>query len=356
MLDRLTQLRQAIRALDLAAFLVSATPNLRYLLGFSGSNGIGLITSDQCFFVTDWRYREQARHEVRDAEIVIAFRDLLGALKKRYAMPDGARLGFEAHYMNFRMFAQLRKLFSQVKLTATEYVVEKIAVRKSAPEIATIRRAADVSCRVWEQVLPMIQPGVEESDIAAEISYRGRKLGADRDAFEPIVASGWRSAWPHGLSSHKVLAAGEMVVIDFGFAVDGYPADLTRTVALGDPGEQLRRAYQVVLQANELARERIRPGQIGAELDGLVRDFITSQGLGQAFTHSLGHGLGIDVHTLPRIGPTSRDEIPADAVVALEPGVYLAGAGGVRIEDDVLVTVTGCEVLTPIPRELICVA
>lgn len=356
MLDRLTLLRQAIGALDLTAFLVSATPHLRYLLGFSGSNGIGLITSDQCFFVTDWRYREQAKQEVRDAEILIAFRDLLGALKKRSVLDDGARLGFEAHHLNFRMFSHLRKLFSTVRLTATEYVIERIAMRKTAEEIEASRRAATISCDVWEQVLPLILPGVKESDIAAEISYRGRKLGADRDAFEPIVASGRRSSLPHGLSSHKALAAGEMVVIDFGFEVNGYPADLTRTIALGDPGAPLRHAYDVVRQANALAREYIRPGQKGAELDGVVRDFISSQGLGEAFMHSLGHGLGIDVHTLPRIGPTSRDEIPAGAVVTLEPGVYLAGVGGVRIEDDVLVTETGCEVLTPVPRELICVA
>lgn len=354
MLDRLTLLRQAIRALDLSAFLVSSMAHLRYLMGFSGSNGIGLITSDQSFFVTDWRYREQAKQEVRNGEILIAFRDLFGVLKERNVLAIGERLGFESHHLNFRMFSHLRKAFPHVKLTATEFVVEKIAMRKAPQEIDAIRRAVAISCRVWEEVLPMIKPGVKESEVAAEISYRGRKLGADKDAFEPIVASGWRSALPHGISSHKPLAAGDMVVIDFGFVVDGYPADIARTIALGEPGERLRHAYEVVRQANALARERIRPGNKGAELDKLVRDFITTHGLGEAFSHSLGHGLGIDLHGLPRIGPSSQDEIPVGAVVTLEPGVYLAGVGGVRIEDDVLVNETGCEVLTPIPRELIC--
>jgi Xaa-Pro aminopeptidase len=355
MLDRLTLLRQSFHELKLTAFLVSSTSNLRYLFGFTGSNGIGLLTESQTFFVSDWRYREQASQEVQNAEILIAFRDLLGALKEKGALRPTDRLGFESHHLNFRTFSHLRKTFPDLRLTATEHVIEKIAVRKTSEEIAAMRRAVDISVKVWDEVLPMIKAGVREADVAAEFSYRGRKSGADRDAFEPIVASGLRSALPHGISSKKLLAPGEVVVIDFGFVVDGYPSDITRTIAIGKPGERMMKAYEHVRHANLLAQERIRPGQKGKELDKVVRDYLGEHGLAEAFSHSLGHGLSLDVHSLPRIGPTSEDLISCGAVVTLEPGVYLADAGGIRIEDEVVVTETGCEVLTPITRELICV-
>jgi Xaa-Pro aminopeptidase len=361
MLDRLTLLRQSIRDLNLTAFLISSPSHLRYLFGFTGSNGLGVISSDQAFFVTDWRYREQAKQEVRDAEILIADRNMFSALRERGVLRVGERLGFESHHLSFRMFSYLRTTFSGIKLTATEHVIEKISMRKTSAEIDAIRRAAVIAMRVWDAVLPMIKPGVRESEIAAEMAYRGRRLGADREAFEPIVASGWRSALPHGISSSKKLEMGEMVVIDFGFIVDGYPSDITRTIALGEPDKRLKNAYEVVRQASALAQENIRPEQKAVELDKVVRDFLSAQGLGEAFTHSLGHGLSLDVHGLPRIGPTSKDVIPDGAVVTLEPGVYFSGdetklpLGGVRIEDDVLVAGSGCEVLTPIPRDLICV-
>jgi len=354
--DRLTLLRQSLRALNLTAFLVSSPSHLRYLFGFTGSNGIGLITSNQSFFVTDWRYREQAEQEVHDAEVLSAFRDLFAALKERNLLRVGERLGYESPHLNCAMFAHLRKTFPQIGLTGTQFVVEKIAARKSPEEIDAIRRAIAISARVWDEVLPLIKPGVKESEIAAEMVYRGRKLGADREAFEPIVASGWRSALPHGVSSHKVIQPGDMVLIDFGFVVDGYPSDITRTIAAGQPDKRLKHAYEVVRQANALALARIRPGYKGLEFDMVVRDYMISQGLGEAFNHSLGHGLGIGLHSWPRLGPTSEDQIPVGAVVTIEPGVYLPGVGGVRIEDDVLVTESGGELLTPIPRDLICVA
>jgi Xaa-Pro aminopeptidase len=353
--DRLSLLRQAIRELKLTAFLISSTVNLRYLFGFTGSNGLGLITQEHVFFVTDWRYREQAKQEVHNAEILITYRDLIGELKERNAMPAIGRAGFESHHLNFRMFSHLHKTFPNVRLVATEHVVEKIAVRKIPAEIDAIRRAIAISVNVWNEVLPLIKPGMREADIAAEMSYRGRKLGADREAFEPIVASGARSALPHGLSSKKILEAGDMVIIDFGFVVDGYPSDITRTIAIGEPDERLKKAYEHVRRANELAQERIRPGYKGKEFDKIIRDYLGEHGLAEAFSHSLGHGLSMDVHALPRMGPTSDDLIPEGAVVTLEPGVYLPDLGGIRIEDDVLVTENGCEVLTPIPRDLLCV-
>jgi Xaa-Pro aminopeptidase len=355
MQDRIDRVRLQMRETGLTAFLVSSLTNLRYLFGFTGSNGMGLITSDLCFFMTDWRYRDQVVEEVREAEILIAYRDLVAALKDRQVLKIGDRLGFEAHHLSFRLFSQLRKSFTDVQLAPTEHLVEKIAAVKEPQEIARIRQAATLACAVWDQILPFIRRNATEADITAEILYRARKLGSETDAFEPIVASGPRAALPHARSSHRRLQAGDVVLIDYGGVVAGYAADVTRTVAIGEPPVQLRQAHQAVKEANQLACESIRPGMKASDLDGVARKYLESCGLQEQFSHSLGHGLGLDVHSLPRIGPESNDLIPANAVVTIEPGVYFPGMGGVRIEDDVLVTEAGGEVLTPISRELIVV-
>ena len=209
---------------------------------------------------------------------------------------------------------------------------------------------------VWEQILPFIRPGVCESEIAAEMIYRSRKLGSETEPFEPIVASGPRSALPHAHSSSRRLQAGDFVVIDFGCVVNGYASDVTRTVAIGEPPAKLRQAYFAVKEACRLACEAARPGMEGIELDGVARQYLDACGFKEQFNHSLGHGLGLDVHSLPRLGPESKDVIPDFAVVTIEPGVYFPNLGGVRIEDDLLVTAAGNEVLTPISRELFIIA
>jgi Xaa-Pro aminopeptidase len=286
---------------------------------------------------------------------LIVRRDLLAALKDHQALPIGAVLGFEAQHLSFRLFSHLRKQFANIKLVATEHIVEKIAIPKEPKEIACMRKAAAMTCAVWDQLLPLLRRGVTEADLAAEILYRGRKLGSETDAFEPIVASGPRGALPHARSSPRRLQPGDFVVIDYGCVVEGYAADVTRTVAVGEPPPQLLKAYMAVKAACKLACEVIRPGMKGSDLDKVARDLLDSHGFKEQFNHSLGHGLGLDVHALPRIGPESNDIIPAQAVVTIEPGVYFPGLGGVRIEDDVLVTETRSEVLTPISRELFVV-
>lgn len=355
MLDRINRVRAQMRQADVSAFLVTALPHLRYLFGFTGSNGLGLITSDLCFFVTDWRYRDQAQAEVRHAEILIVYRDLLAALKEKKILPDGCRLGFEAQHLNFRLFAQLQKNFEKIKFISTEHFIEKIAIPKSPNEIASLRQAGAMACAVWDQLLPCIRPGVAESDLAAEIIYRSRKLGSEIEPFDPIVASGPRSALPHGRSTSRRLQAGDFVVIDYGCVVDGYASDVTRTIAVGEPPAKLRQAYFAVKEACRLACEAARPGMEGMQLDQTARQYLESCGFKEQFSHSLGHGLGLDVHSLPRLGPESKDVIPANAVITIEPGVYFPELGGVRLEDDLLVTATGNEVLTPMARDLFVV-
>jgi Xaa-Pro aminopeptidase len=344
-----------MREAGMTVFLVSALAHLRYLFGFTGSNGMGLITSDLCFFVTDWRYREQAAEEVHHAEIVIVRRDLLAPLKERQLVKAGDQIGFEAQHLSFRLFSQLHKLVNGVKFIATEHLVEKIAIPKEPGEIASLRRAGAMAGAVWDQVLPFIRRGAAESDIAAEILYRARKLGSENEAFDPIVASGPRGALPHARSSKRLLQPGDFVVVDYGCVVEGYAADVTRTVAIGEPPARLRQAHAAVQKACELACEAARPGMKGIDLDGVARKYLDACGFKDEFNHSLGHGLGLDVHSLPRLGPESQDIIPANAVITIEPGVYFPGLGGVRIEDDLLVTESGNEVLTPMSRELFVV-
>lgn len=353
--DRIERLRARMRELGLTAFLITAPVNLRYLFGFTGSNGMGLITSDLCFFATDWRYRDQIREEVRNAEILVVQRDLLAAFKNRQILKSGDRLGFEAPHLSFRLFTHVRKLFPNLKLVATEQIIEKIAVPKSPAEIAKLKQATAMACAVWDQVLPLLRRDATEAEIAAEILYRARKLGSETEAFEPIVASGPRSALPHAHSSRRRLQPGDFVVIDYGCVAGGYAADVTRTIAVGEPPAELRRAYDAVKEACKLACETARPEMTGKELDEVSRKYLEFCGYKEHFSHSLGHGLGLDVHSLPRIGPDSNDVIPANAVVTIEPGVYFPGLGGVRIEDDLLIADVGSEVLTPISRELFIV-
>ena len=355
MANRLQQLRAKMQELDLDAFLISSVTNLRYLFGFSGSNGLALVTESHCLFITDRRYRDQVQQEAQGAEIHIAQGNLFEPLKSSQRVEAGKRLAFEANHLTFRNFSRLQKLLPKAKLVAAENIIEEITIPRLPHEVEKIRQACAIAARVWEEILPMIGIGMAELDLAAEISYRCKKAGADGDAFEPIVASGWRSALPHGLASRKTLQPGELVVIDFGCSVDGFKSDVTRTIALGEPKAQQRHMVDTVLQANRVAREALHAGMEAVELDKIARKFLAANGYKKEFSHSLGHGLGLDVHSLPRIGERSADSIPQYCVVAIEPGVYIAGVGGVRIEDDVYLADAGPELLTHIERELVVI-
>ncbi len=355
MADRISRLRRRMRELKLSAFLISSLTHLRYLFGFSGSNGLGLITEEHQWLITDRRYREQVKHEVHNAEVHIVLQDLFEPIKKQRIFARGMRVGFEAMHLNFREFSRLQKAFPDVQLAATENIIEKLTIPRLPDEVEKTRRACDIARQVWDTILPMIRPGMTELDLSAEISYHGKKLGSERDAFEPIVASGWRSALPHGIASRKSLEPGELVVIDYGCVYEGFCSDVTRTVMIGQPSEAQRRMYEAVKEANRRAIAAARANMPGADLDRVARDYLKEQGYDKEFGHSLGHGLGLDVHSLPRISPVSKDRIPENSVITIEPGVYIPEVGGVRIEDDVLVQSDGAEVLTDIDRELVII-
>jgi Xaa-Pro aminopeptidase len=353
MTSRLRQLRAQFDALKIDGFLVTLPPHVRYLSGFSGSAGVGIVTRSALTLLTDGRYAEQVRSEVQGWKIIVTQRGLFEEIQHKRLLAPGARIGFDGNSVSFAQFQHLRKLLPKVKFLPKVDCVERIAVTKDAGEVAKIRRAVAISDAVFAELLPLVKPGVAELDLAAEISYRHRRHGAEGDAFETIVASGERSALPHGRATAKKLKTGELVTFDFGCVYEGYHSDITRTVALGKPKAEARKIYRVVLEAQERSVEAATAGMPASELDSVARAHIKRQGYEKYFRHSLGHGIGLQIHEQPRISVLSKATLERGNVITIEPGIYLPGVGGVRIEDDVVISEGRCEVLTRSTKELL---
>lgn len=352
--SRVEGLRRLLLAQETDAFLVTHLPHLRYLSGFSGSSGIGLVTRRGAWLLTDGRYAQQVRSEVRGWNVVITLGDLVAELKKRRLVRGaGASVGIDGNSMLLGQYRLLKKTFPDTRFLPKVDVVEQLAAVKDAAEIASIKRAVEITDRVFLELLGVIAPGISEIDLAAEISYRQRKHGAESDAFETIVASGERGALPHGRATAKKLRNREFVTLDFGCVVDGYHSDLTRTVALGRIAQEKKNVYMTVLDAQQRAIDAVREGMDTRALDEVARSHIRSRGYEKFFRHSLGHGLGLQIHEAPRISFASKGSLRSGNVITIEPGIYIPHLGGVRIEDDVLVRNGGCEVLTRSPKELI---
>ncbi len=350
--QRIQQLRSQFSSLKIDAFLVTFQPHLRYLSGFSGSAGIGLVTHHGCFLITDGRYSSQVRKEARGWRIVITPFSLFDGLQQRNLLRTGLRVGFDGNTLVLSQFQQLKKLFPKVIFLPKVECIEKIAAVKDPQEIATIKKAVAITDKVFSEILSLLKPGVTELDIAAEISYRQRKQGAEADAFETIVASGERSALPHGRATSKTIRKGDLVTLDFGCVVDGYHSDLTRTVAVGKPKPEAKKIYTIVHDAQQRAIEAAKSGMKAKELDAVARRYIREQGYDKYYRHSLGHGLGLQIHEAPRISVMSSSVLETGNVVTIEPGIYLPNFCGVRIEDDVVITNGSCQVLTQSPKHL----
>jgi Xaa-Pro aminopeptidase len=262
------------------------------------------------------------------------------------------RVGFESHYVTYAQYRKLRRLFPEMRFFPTADMVEDIALVKDETEIAAIQHVVDISDRVFDDVVKILRPGVQEREVAAEISYLHKCFGATSDAFEPIIASGKRGALPHARASSKRVKAGELVTLDFGCCLGGYNSDITRTVAVGRVSRKARALYDIVLGAQREAISKAVPGMWAKDLDAVARQHIRRSGYGRFFTHSLGHGLGLHVHERPRISSLSKDRLQAGSVITIEPGLYLPDLGGVRIEDDVVLTPTGSRVMNSAPKEL----
>ena len=351
--SRIARLRQKMREEGLDAFLVSSLPNIRYLSNFSGSNALCIVRAGQAVLATDSRYREQSREEVRGFTRTIASGGLAEAVSRKGLLSGCRSVGFEASHVTYAQYRNLKKLFPRVSFRSTSDFVESISRVKDEMEIDCIQQAVDISDTTFKDVIRKIKAGITELDIAAEISYLQKKHGGEGDAFDAIVASGVRGALPHARPTSKRITGGEFITMDFGCTIHGYSSDLTRTVALGRISRKRKEIYDTVLEAQCEAVAAARGGIRARDLDAVARNRIRARGYNAFFTHSLGHGLGLHVHERPRISSSSEDRLIAGNVITIEPGVYIPGFGGVRIEDDVLLHDSGCRVLNASPKELI---
>jgi len=343
----------------LPGLLVTHPPDVRYLSGFTGSSAALGVTRRRERLFTDGRYTAQAAEEVKAAPVqIVAGPPAIAAVQWLAAQPGVALAGFDparAAVADLTLWkAELPSRLRRSFLSATPApLVEGLRMVKDDDELDAIKEAALVGCRLFEHILGFLRPGVAEIGVAAELEHRARLLGAEGMSFETIVASGARSALPHGRATAARLPRRGFVTLDFGIILNGYCSDMTRTVFLGTPKPSERSAYQAVLDAQQAAVRAVTAGAICAEVDEAARGILRERGLAEAFTHSTGHGVGLEIHEPPRIGANQKTRLEAGMVVTIEPGVYLPGKFGIRIEDMVAVTRSGCEVLTPATKALI---
>jgi Xaa-Pro aminopeptidase len=347
-------LRAALAGEGLDGLLVTHLPNIRYLTGFTGSAALLLVRADDALLVTDFRYATQASQEVgQSARVEIDQASVWQRLLQHLAeLPPGS-LGIEAHALTVRDAERLGGAGRGRPVTTVD-LVERLRAVKDPGELAAIRSAAVLAQDALAEVLPSVRIGCTEREIAADLEAALRRRGSEWHPFPTIVASGPRSALPHARTSGRAIEPGDWLLLDFGAQVDGYCADLTRTVVVGRRADERQRAiYELVQAAQRRALEHLRAGMTGREGDALAREVIAERGFGHAFGHSLGHGLGLEVHEAPRVAPTADAPLPLHAVVTVEPGVYLPGWGGVRLEDDIYLGPGGAECLSDNRTELV---
>ena len=335
------------------AALITFLPDIRWACGFTGSNGFVIVLPDEVHFLSDGRYKEQARQEVTGAVVHTPGYELFEYAAQENLLGDARRILYQADYVTVAQLEQWRALWPSVDWVPGKRLLTVAVASKTDEEVDRIRRAQHITDAVFEHVLGFIRPGLSEQEVAAEIVYQHLMRGAEKMSFDPIVASGLRGALPHARASVKRLEPGELIVLDFGCFLEGYASDMTRTVALGEPGDEARAVYQVVLEAQQRAIDQARAGLSTRALDAMARSVIEEAGYGDYFTHSLGHGIGLQTHEWPRVSFHVDEGLPAGVAVTIEPGVYLPGRFGIRIEDIVVLREAGCDNLTNSPKELL---
>ncbi|MBD7983181.1 aminopeptidase P family protein [Sporosarcina sp. Sa2YVA2] len=349
---KLVKLREMLKEKGIDALLVTNSYNRRYITGFTGSAGVAIVSADDAVFITDFRYTEQAAVQVKDFRIVKHEKTIIEEVAAQVKDMGIKKLGFEKDDLSYGMFEMYDEKVD-AELIPVSGIVEKLRLVKTEDEIEVLKQAAKIADDAFAHICTFIKPGVTELQVSNELEMFMRNEGATSSSFDIIVASGERGALPHGVASDKVIQSGELVTLDFGALYNGYISDITRTVAVGEVSEKLKEIYEVTRFAQELALEQIKSGMTGIEADAIARDHIKSKGYGEAFGHSTGHGIGLEVHESPALSFRSETKLEPNMAVTVEPGIYLPGIGGVRIEDDIIITKDGNYRLTHSPKELI---
>ncbi|MFC4324017.1 M24 family metallopeptidase [Litchfieldia salsa] len=351
-MGKIEQLRESFKDFGIDGIVVTNSYNRRYMTNFTGTAGVAVISESKAVFITDFRYVEQAYEQIKEFEIVKHTGLLIDEVAKQVTELGIKKLGFEQDDLSYSTYTAYQNAVS-AELVPVSNSIEKLRLIKSESEIKILKEAAEIADAAYTHILGYVRPGISELDVSNELEFFMRKQGAVSSSFDIIVASGVRSALPHGVASDKVIEKGDFVTLDFGAYYKGYCSDITRTFAVGTPSDELKNIYDVVLEAQLRGMAGIKPGLTGKEADALTRDYITEQGYGQYFGHSTGHGLGMEVHEQPGLSSKSEMVLVPGMVVTVEPGIYIAGLGGVRIEDDTVITEKGNETLTFSSKELI---
>jgi len=350
---RMEKLRKKMAEKGFDAALITKRENYMYLSGFTGTSAFLIITQHDAVLVTDFRYDEQATRQAPYYEVVKYQGSLTATLEKQIKSKNIQVLGFEESAISYERYVAFKEQLGVKEFVPLKGIIENLRVKKDKNEIDTIQKAVKIADNAFKHILGYIKPGVTEVEIAAEIEYFMKKQGATGVSFETIVASGKRSSMPHGVASDKKLEMGDAITIDYGALYNGYCSDITRTVFLGKPDEELKRIYNIVLDAQLRSIEGACKGVAGLQVDMIAREAISAAGYGQNFGHGLGHGVGLEIHEEPRLSPSGSVVLDNGMVVTVEPGIYIAGLGGVRIEDIIVISDDKPINLTGASKELI---
>jgi Xaa-Pro aminopeptidase len=344
--SRLVALRRVLKKQQCDALVIGQRSNLQYLCGFTGTAGMAVVLPDKAFFLTDFRYQAQAAQQVPPEYSVVIAQKGLWAEAAAVLKTQAQRIGIEAEHTSVATYEEICGLLAPAAVVSTRGLVETLRERKDDGELAIMRRAIKIADATFDHLCSFLRPGLVERDVALEIEAHMKSLGASGTSFESIVASGARGALPHGVASDKVLQAGEMVTIDMGARYHGYCSDMTRTVCLGKPTREQQKIYEIVWRAQTTAAAAMKPGLGCKAVDKIARDVIAEAGYGEFFGHGLGHGVGLQIHESPRLSVLGKGKLQVGQVVSCEPGIYIPDWGGVRIEDLVLITSDGSQLLS----------
>ena len=349
---RQQDLRKVLDERGLDGMLITNLTNVRYISGFTGSAASCLITPEGQFFITDGRYIEQSKAQVKGFERFIDMNSHLSQIKDNNLNPNGFKLAFEGDHMSYALYENMISMFPNTKWENSSMILEDLASVKDDHELECIRTAVEVTDKVYEEILPMLRPGFTEKQVANTMVSKYREY-AEGEAYSPIVATGPNGALPHAIPTDREFQNGDFIVIDAAAKYGGYHADMTRTPVVGEATEKHKEVYSIVKEAQQRGCDIAKAGVPCKEVDAATRDYIGEMGYGEYYTHGTGHGLGLEIHTSPRFSPQSEQVLEVNNVMTIEPGIYLAGWGGVRIEDDVIIGEDDCEILNQTTKDLV---